>query len=479
VKRIFYILLLFALSLGTTVTDIDGNVYETVLIGEQLWMAENLKVTHYNDGSEIPNITNNGEWGGLSNGAYGDYNNNPTNSETYGRLYNWHTVNDDKGVCPDGWHVPSDEEYTIITDYLGGESVAGGKMKEAGHEHWNYHSDEVTEEATNESGFTGLPAGFRHNSTGNYNNMGTGGYFWSPSELSINNERYRFLSTYSSGVNRSLIDKQCGVSIRCLADEITTGCTDPEACNYDETANVDDGSCEYTSCDGTLLVPDEYSTIQSAIDAASEGDSVLVSVGTYVENITWPATNGIKLIGSGENNCIIDGNQAASVIRFEEDLGGIIDTTTLITGFTIQNGLAPVRGGGVYCSFSSPSLMNLVIRDNSIDDPTGLGGGVYCSFSSPNLVNITITNNETAGAGAGFYCNSSNPILVDVMIGDNSAGDGGGIFLTNGSNPTLTNTTITGNYASGSGGAPCCYFICKATNTKAKLLIYGHTPEHF
>ncbi len=127
-----------------TVSDIEGNTYKTIKIGTQTWMAENLKTTKYKDGSEIPNITNNG-----------DYDNNPANSETYGRLYNWYTVDDDKGVCPEGWHVPDDAEYTVLTDYLGGESVAGGKMKETGTEHWNSPNTG----ATNESGFTGLPRG--------------------------------------------------------------------------------------------------------------------------------------------------------------------------------------------------------------------------------------------------------------------------------------------------------------------------------
>ena len=98
------------------VTDIDGNVYQNVQIGEQLWMAENLKVTHYRNGDEIQNITNNGNWWSLSTGAYGDYDNNPSNSETYGRLYNWYTVDDSRGVCPEGWHVSSDDEFTVLTD---------------------------------------------------------------------------------------------------------------------------------------------------------------------------------------------------------------------------------------------------------------------------------------------------------------------------------------------------------------------------
>ncbi|SVC55879.1 uncharacterized protein METZ01_LOCUS308733, partial [marine metagenome] len=161
-----------------TCIDIDGNIYETVQIDEQLWMAENLKVTHYNNGDEIPNITSNSSWLSIFTGAYGDYDNNPANSETYGRLYNWYTVDDDRGVCPDGWHVPSDEAYTILIDYLGGTSVAGGKMKETGLEHW--YSPNAG--ATNESGFTGLPSGFRYWADGNYYYMGEYNYFWTSSE---------------------------------------------------------------------------------------------------------------------------------------------------------------------------------------------------------------------------------------------------------------------------------------------------------
>ena len=116
--RNIYILLLLSLSFGI-VTDIDGNVYETVLIGDQLWMAENLKTTKYRDGSEIPNITNNQEWNDLSSGAYSDYDNNPTNSETYGRLYNWHTVDDYRGLCPEGWEEPSVSDWHVLTNYLG------------------------------------------------------------------------------------------------------------------------------------------------------------------------------------------------------------------------------------------------------------------------------------------------------------------------------------------------------------------------
>ena len=178
--RNIYILLLLSLSFGT-VTDIDGNTYETVQIGDQLWMAENLKVTHYNNGDEIA-YPSNEDFGSYDEGQYGVYDNDPSNDDIYGNLYNWAVVDDDRGVCPEGWHVPSYEEYTILIDYLGGQFIIGGQMKstgtiESGDGLW--YSPNVG--ATNESGFTGLPAGYHH-SIGAYHNMGTDGYFWSSSE---------------------------------------------------------------------------------------------------------------------------------------------------------------------------------------------------------------------------------------------------------------------------------------------------------
>jgi len=171
------------------VEDTDGNCYETIQIGDQLWMAENLKVTHYSDGSEITYIINDEDWGSYDEGQYGVYDNDPANADVYGNLYNWAVTVDDRGVCPEGWHVPSDAECTVLTDYLGGESVAGGKMKEAGLDHWFSPNTG----ATNESGFTALPAGYRASNSGSYNNMGYYGYFWSSSEYSSNDAWLRSL----------------------------------------------------------------------------------------------------------------------------------------------------------------------------------------------------------------------------------------------------------------------------------------------
>jgi uncharacterized protein (TIGR02145 family) len=195
--------------------DIDGNIYETVQIDEQLWMAENLKVIHYSNGDEITNITSNSAWGSFVEGQYGVYDNDPSNADIYGNLYNWAVVDDDRGVCPDGWHVPSDEAYEILIDYLGGNSVAGGKMKKIGLEHW--YSPNAG--ATNESGFTGLPSGFRYWADGNYYYMGEYNYFWTSSEgFEPGFAPFRTLRYDNTWVYEYDYAKDHGFSIRCLKD---------------------------------------------------------------------------------------------------------------------------------------------------------------------------------------------------------------------------------------------------------------------
>jgi len=201
--------------------DCDGNVYETVQIGEQLWMAENLKTTHYNDGSEITHITNNEYWGSYDEGQYGVYDNDLSNAEIYGNLYNFAVVDDSLGVCPEGFHVSSDDEWTILMYFIApegieswGNSIAGGKMKEAGLDHWNSPNTG----ATNASGFNGFPAGDRGHDSGSYDNMGYYGSFWSSSEFSSYYAWYRKLDYNFSNVYRYATYKQNGFSIRCLGD---------------------------------------------------------------------------------------------------------------------------------------------------------------------------------------------------------------------------------------------------------------------
>ena len=210
-----------------TVTDIDGNVYQTVQIGDQLWMAENLKVTHYNDGSEIPTGYSNSEWGWLDMGAYAVYDDDLSNAESYGNLYNWFAVDDSRGICPENYHIPTDDEWYILLEYLGGASsgssenwiIAGGKMKDVGTiEDGDGLWYAPNEGATNESSFTAIPAGFRLYD-GQYYESGYYSIYWSSTAEYYSDAFFMwYLLHDDSRLYRGLIDSQTGLSIRCLSN---------------------------------------------------------------------------------------------------------------------------------------------------------------------------------------------------------------------------------------------------------------------
>jgi len=196
------------------VKDYDGNLYTTVKIGNQVWIAENLKTTHYANGDAIPDGTGAGDISGETDPEYWfAYNDDLNNVSTYGRLYTWYTVTDPRNVCPDGWHVPSFAEWTQLTDYLGGNSVAGGKMKETGTSHWN--SPNTT--ATNESGFTALPAGSR-NYWGVFGSIGNYGNWWTSTEANATDAWFRYLYYDNANESWNYNDKESGYSVRCLRD---------------------------------------------------------------------------------------------------------------------------------------------------------------------------------------------------------------------------------------------------------------------
>jgi uncharacterized protein (TIGR02145 family) len=194
-----------------TMTDIDGNTYQTVKIGNQWWIAQNLKTTHYRNGEAILNVIDGGTWAGLSTGAQCAYGNNEGNVEIYGRLYNWYAVNDGRNIAPSGWHVLSDEEWQTLIDYLGGSGVAGGKMKTT--TGWNSPNTG----ATNSSGFSALPGGLR-NGNGDFLDMSYFAHFWSSSECSSNNAWDRDLSYGNESVVHDNYGKDCGFSVRCVKD---------------------------------------------------------------------------------------------------------------------------------------------------------------------------------------------------------------------------------------------------------------------
>ena len=200
-----------AVSFTTELTDIDSNVYHIVTIGTQVWMVENLKTTRYNDGITIPSVTDNTEWYKLVTPAYCWYDNDAaTYKSTYGAMYNWYTVNTGK-LCPVGWHVPSDAEWVQVTNYLGGEGVAGSKLKEPGTAHWKSPNDCDS----NNTGFKGLPGGHR-DSQGEFGDIGEYGYWWSTTVFNTDNAWFRYMSYDNLALPKVAFYKYDGYSVRCL-----------------------------------------------------------------------------------------------------------------------------------------------------------------------------------------------------------------------------------------------------------------------
>ena len=187
-----------------------GHIYQTIIIGTQCWMAENLNIGTMVNGSSIQ--TNN------STIEKYCYNNNTSNCDTYGGLYQWNemmqyvTTEGVQGICPDGWHLPTDNEWIILTDYLGGTGVAGGKMKETGTTHWSLPNTD----ATNESGFTALSGGYYYNN-GSFNQIYSMGAWWS-STIKNSDAYYHSLSTNNGNAQRYYYSQEGGFSVRCLKD---------------------------------------------------------------------------------------------------------------------------------------------------------------------------------------------------------------------------------------------------------------------
>jgi uncharacterized protein (TIGR02145 family) len=216
---------------SSTITDVDGNVYHKVIIGTQTWMVENLKVTHYNDGSIISEITDNDEWSDITDGAYCNYDNYSGNVTNYGRLYNWYAVKTGK-LAPKGWHVPTDAEYTLLENYLIAHgynydgTVSDNKIAKAlaSKKYWNTSSvagapgNTDYEKYRNKSGFTALPGGYRNDDDGKFIDAGNFGNWWT-SSIRNTSEAWRFNIGYRNNfVIYYYVNKKCGFSVRCIKD---------------------------------------------------------------------------------------------------------------------------------------------------------------------------------------------------------------------------------------------------------------------
>jgi uncharacterized protein (TIGR02145 family) len=201
-----------------TVTDVDGNIYNTITIGTQVWMAKNLRVTHYKNGIKIPLVIDGEEWITLTTPGFCWFDNDSSGyAEPYGALYNGYTI-DTENLCPESWHVPSDAEWTILTDFLGGLDVAGGKLKEIGTTHWIVPNTGATDDFS----FTALPGGSRTGGDGLFYDFGKFGYWWSSTKTNSEWGYVRRLGFMETGVTRNIYLWSDGFSIRCLKDNITS-----------------------------------------------------------------------------------------------------------------------------------------------------------------------------------------------------------------------------------------------------------------
>jgi uncharacterized protein (TIGR02145 family) len=209
-----------------TVTDIDGNLYQTVKIGNQWWMAENLKVTHYRNGDVIPNVTDDTEWSNLTTGAYCEYDSNNSNIETYGCLYNWYAIDDNRNIAPAGWHIPTDQEWKELEIYMGiSQSVADSEglrganeaSKLAGNANLWLPGNLTNDAEFGTSSFNALPGGLCL-FNGFCGHMRRTGSFWSSTEYDSNNAWCRTISYNCSEIERYYYSRQDGFSVRCIRD---------------------------------------------------------------------------------------------------------------------------------------------------------------------------------------------------------------------------------------------------------------------
>jgi uncharacterized protein (TIGR02145 family) len=199
-------------NIGPELIDIDGNVYQSIKIGNQTWMRDNLKVSKYRNGDNIASGLTNSQWGTTTSGAVTAYDNNGSISTFYGNLYNWYAVSDSRGLCPTGWHVPSQSEFSELISFLGGAAIAGGKIKS---ESSTWASPNIA--ASNSSGFSSLAAGTRPQN-GSYTSLGSFTAYWSITPTLSNDAFGIFLNSQSINVATGYDIRYSGYSVRCLKD---------------------------------------------------------------------------------------------------------------------------------------------------------------------------------------------------------------------------------------------------------------------
>ena len=398
-----------------SVTDIDGNSYKTIEIGTQTWMAENLRTTKFNDGNSIQLVTSNSTWASLNTPAFCWYNNAESeNKSTYGGLYNWYATSNGR-LCPNGWHVPSHTEFITLREYLGGQSTAGGRMKESNLTHWNSPNTG----ATNESGFTAVPSGTRTGFDGPFFYLGEDGHYWSSTSYDNGSAYhwYTYYNTASFQTGNTL--KNTGYAIRCIK---TTGESIPAnglVAYYPFKGNFSDES-SYTNDGtnyGTQFTNDRNGVVSQAINL--NGTSNYVSV---PNNASFSFGTGNFTIAAVIKTGIIPaGSWSAIVTKHNTDTNHDTEFFLQLEGGTgrPQFGVSSylgvferITGTANICDNSFHILCGVRINGQIRLYIDGILVGTASSSINPNNTNPINIGRSSYDSGYGYF----NGVIDDVVI---------------------------------------------------------------
>jgi uncharacterized protein (TIGR02145 family) len=405
------------------ISDMDGNYYNIVTIGTQTWMAENLKTTKYNDNTPIPLVTDPTAWANLTTPGYCWYNNDATTYKvTYGALYNWFTVNTGK-LCPTGWHVPTDGEWSILSIYLGGESVAGGPLKETGTTHWNSPNTG----ATNVTGFTGLPGGYRYYTNGVFAGIGLHGNFWSATETDATYAYYRDLQYNFNSLYRALPAKVHGLYVRCVMDMQPT-VTTTAATNILQTTATSGGNV--TSDGGAAVTARGVCWNSSGTPTTDDSKTTDGSgTGTFTSSLTGLASSTTYYIRAYATNSV--GTAYGNEVSFTTSWAcgdPITDSRDSKTYNTVQIGtqcwLKQNLNIGTRIDGVVSQTNNSIIEKhcyNNIEDSCTVYGGLY---QWDEMMQFVTTEGAQGICPSGYHIPAATEwnVLRDYLGGESVAG---------------------------------------------------------